>query len=348
MAGTASTVSNWLLLEHAGPWGRHALHDARLPQDLGRELDHLQRRHRVRILLIRRPDRRTQGGVTVFAIHSGPDEPWIEHTVLDSIGEAAGLDLERLGHAETARFRTLSRARCSWCAPTAAAIRVAPSSGGRWPGRSGTRSATRPGRARTSAATGSPATWWPSPTVCTSAASTNAAGSRRPRRTNAGRSTSNISAAGRAARWMCRPPSCSCVSGSMRPGSKTSPLNDGDDGKLHHRPGLNAGRPLRRRGRAQDRRRSSAHVPQRTRRTTHVVRAGVDRTDLKVRRSPAGPPLGRIVVVGEVRDQHELALGDPGTGVPRRARAGQAHAVGVDRGAARSARAPVGDEDRRP
>ena len=86
MAGTASTVSNWLLLEHAGPWGRHALHDARLPQDLGRELDHLQRRHRVRILLIRRPDRRTQDGVTVFAIHSGPDEPWIEHTVLDSIG----------------------------------------------------------------------------------------------------------------------------------------------------------------------------------------------------------------------------------------------------------------------
>jgi hypothetical protein len=108
LVGTASTVSNWLLLEHAGPWGRHALRDARLPEGLGRELDHLQRRHRVRILLIRRPDRRTEGGVTVFAIHSGPDEPWIERTVLASIDEAAGLDLERLGHSERPGFEPSS------------------------------------------------------------------------------------------------------------------------------------------------------------------------------------------------------------------------------------------------
>ena len=289
MAGTASTVSNWLLLEHAGPWGRHALHDARLPEGLGRELDHLQRRHRVRILLIRRPDRRTQDGVTVFAIHSGPDEPWIERTVLDSIERPQAW----ISSGSATRSDPASnppRTRCSWCAPTAAAIRVAPNSGGHWPGRSGARSATRPGRARTSAVTGSPATWWPSPTACTSAASTNAAGSRRPRHTHEGRSTSTISAAGRAVRWMCRPPSCSCVSDSMRPGSRMSPSRDGGGREAHTT--VRASAPDGRYDVVVERRtgeRSSADVPQRTRRTTHVVRAGVDRTDLKVRRSPAGP-----------------------------------------------------------
>jgi hypothetical protein len=105
MAGTASTVSNWLLLEHAGPWGRHPLHDARLTEGLGRQLDHLQHRHRVRILLIRRTDRRRDAGVTVFAIHSGPDDPWIERTALASIDDAVGLDLERLGHGDRPGFR---------------------------------------------------------------------------------------------------------------------------------------------------------------------------------------------------------------------------------------------------
>ena len=38
MAGTASTVGSWLLLEDPGPWGRDALLDARLPERLGLEL----------------------------------------------------------------------------------------------------------------------------------------------------------------------------------------------------------------------------------------------------------------------------------------------------------------------
>ena len=98
MGGTASTVSNWLMLEHAGPWGRRGLDDARLTEGLGRQLRHLERRHRVRVLLIRRPDRMSAGGVTVFAAHTGPDEAWIERTVLGVIDDAVDLDLERLGH----------------------------------------------------------------------------------------------------------------------------------------------------------------------------------------------------------------------------------------------------------
>ena len=38
LAGTASTIRYWLLIEHAGPWGRDGLLDARLPEGVGRAL----------------------------------------------------------------------------------------------------------------------------------------------------------------------------------------------------------------------------------------------------------------------------------------------------------------------
>ena len=45
----------WLLIEHAGPWGREGVLDARLPDGLGRELRILERRTGARVLLIRKP-----------------------------------------------------------------------------------------------------------------------------------------------------------------------------------------------------------------------------------------------------------------------------------------------------
>ena len=289
MAGTASTVSNWLLLEHGGPWGRHALHDARLPEGLGRELDHLQRRHRVRILLIRRPDRRTQDGVTVFAVHSGPDEPWIERTVLDSIDQAAGLDLERLGHAERPGFE-----------PSPDPLFVVCTHGRRDP------CCAELGRplARAVGSAFSDATW----------EGTHIGGDRFagnmvafPHGLYFGRldERSGVEAASAYARGhdRPRPPARPVVQAHGRAGRRAVPASatryDGSRRRHHRRMGrqrayttARASTPdgsLRRGGRTQDRRRSSADVPQRTRRTTHVVRAGVDRTDLKVRRSPAGP-----------------------------------------------------------
>ena len=58
MAGTASTVRAFLLLENAGPWGENALRDARLPDGLGDELTARAAAAGVRVLLIRRPGRR--------------------------------------------------------------------------------------------------------------------------------------------------------------------------------------------------------------------------------------------------------------------------------------------------
>jgi hypothetical protein len=100
IAGTASTVRSWLLLEHAGPWGRDGLRDARLPDGIGDELRRRGHRDRVRVLLIRRPHRRPGDSVTVFAIRSGPGAPWIEHGSIDRIEDALDLDTGALGRGD--------------------------------------------------------------------------------------------------------------------------------------------------------------------------------------------------------------------------------------------------------
>lgn len=99
MAGTASTVRSWLLLEHDGPWGRDALTDARLPGGLGSSLLARCRTAGVRPLLIRRPGG-NGGSSTCLAVRSGPGSPWIERTDLDRLEDALGLDLESLGRGE--------------------------------------------------------------------------------------------------------------------------------------------------------------------------------------------------------------------------------------------------------
>jgi len=97
MAGTASTIRDWLLVEHAGPWGVRALRDARLPAGLGRSLRGRERALGIRVLLIRRTDRRARDRSSCFAIHTGPERPWIERSDLADIREVLDLDLEALG-----------------------------------------------------------------------------------------------------------------------------------------------------------------------------------------------------------------------------------------------------------
>ena len=99
MAGTASTVRSWLLLEDPGPWGRDALRDARLPERVGLELQRRCRAAGVRPLLIRRPSSTSSptDGLACFAIRSGPEPPWIERTHLAKVTDILDLDLPSLG-----------------------------------------------------------------------------------------------------------------------------------------------------------------------------------------------------------------------------------------------------------
>lgn len=101
LAGTASTVRPFLLIQQAGPWGVDALPDSRIPTDLSTALSARCRAAGVRPLLIRRHARRKPQGVRVFAAYADPHEPWLETTTLTHIGEIADLDLVALGRGES-------------------------------------------------------------------------------------------------------------------------------------------------------------------------------------------------------------------------------------------------------
>jgi sucrase/ferredoxin-like protein len=97
LIGTASTITNWLLVEHPSPWGEKALQHARLPDGVGDVLRRRERELTIRVLLIRRHGRGTDARRSCFAIHTGPDRPWIERADLDDVRDVATLDLDGLG-----------------------------------------------------------------------------------------------------------------------------------------------------------------------------------------------------------------------------------------------------------
>jgi hypothetical protein len=93
LAGTATHVRTWLLIEHTGPWGNDALLDARLPPGLGPALKGLARAERAKVLLVRRFSSVTDGGVRVFAAYADPVRPRLESGTLRDEREVLDLDL---------------------------------------------------------------------------------------------------------------------------------------------------------------------------------------------------------------------------------------------------------------
>lgn len=94
LAGTATNVRTWLLLEHVGPWGDTALLDARLPEGLGEALTQQAKAHRAKILLIRRFSSKPDGdGLRVLAAHADPVRPRMESGTVADPRELLDLDL---------------------------------------------------------------------------------------------------------------------------------------------------------------------------------------------------------------------------------------------------------------
>lgn len=89
LAGTASTIRRWLLVEHPGPWGRDGLLDARLPDGLGERLRELERRAGARVLLVRRPSRSSGAATTCIAVDTA--DGWIGRATLAAIEEVPEL-----------------------------------------------------------------------------------------------------------------------------------------------------------------------------------------------------------------------------------------------------------------
>jgi hypothetical protein len=92
LVGTASTVTRWLLLEDPGPWGVEAVRDARMPGEVKQQLAERARRHRVRVVLIRRHGRSRPGGPRCFAVSAAVGDRWVQTTTLRDVAEVLDLD----------------------------------------------------------------------------------------------------------------------------------------------------------------------------------------------------------------------------------------------------------------
>jgi hypothetical protein len=101
MAGTASTVRAFLLLEVPGPWGVHALRDGRLPRHLSTELERRCDGLGVRPLLVRRHGRTRTRTARCFGVYADPHEPWMEAATLERPEDVLDLAVDRLCQGES-------------------------------------------------------------------------------------------------------------------------------------------------------------------------------------------------------------------------------------------------------
>lgn len=103
LAGTASRVRRWLVVEQPGAWGHDALTRSRLDAGVGRALADAARAAGVRVLLARRPGW-APGGDTrrVFLAHTGSGSRWLRQVDLPMDDDAAllALDLRALARPE--------------------------------------------------------------------------------------------------------------------------------------------------------------------------------------------------------------------------------------------------------
>ncbi|MBK9475879.1 MAG: sucrase ferredoxin [Tetrasphaera sp.] len=102
LAGTASRVRAFLLLEEPGPWGRHAWRDARLPEGLGPEMLRRCAAAGVRPLLIRREQRKPGSTRRVFTAYPGSGR--VETTTVNDPRALLDLDLAALGRGQSLRL----------------------------------------------------------------------------------------------------------------------------------------------------------------------------------------------------------------------------------------------------
>jgi hypothetical protein len=97
MAGSAAVATTYLLVEHAGPWGRKALAESRFAEEVRHGLAEAADAAGVRVQLIRRPGRSTAGeALRVFASYADPAAPWTVTAPLSAPEDLLDLDLAAL------------------------------------------------------------------------------------------------------------------------------------------------------------------------------------------------------------------------------------------------------------
>lgn len=99
--GTASRVRRWLLVEQPGAWGRQALTESHLPEEVARPLQRAADEHGARVLLVRRSFRPEPGAERcAFLVRSDRHTAWAERVALPTPEALLGLDLGALAADE--------------------------------------------------------------------------------------------------------------------------------------------------------------------------------------------------------------------------------------------------------
>lgn len=109
LLGTASTVRTWVLLEQSGAWPSSALDSRQLPDGLGSALARYANRHRVRLVLVRRPGRPVVSGPSrVFVAHVRETGSWLARTAVAAPHEVASLPFEEFARGRPAGLDPMS------------------------------------------------------------------------------------------------------------------------------------------------------------------------------------------------------------------------------------------------
>jgi len=90
LAGTASLVKRWLLVEDPGPWGYDALTQNRLPKGLLAELRAWAEEVRARMVLIRRGPRKRGEARKIFVVSSQRGDEWVSALTTDDLDAITG------------------------------------------------------------------------------------------------------------------------------------------------------------------------------------------------------------------------------------------------------------------
>ena len=103
LAGTASRVDHWILIEYRGLWGHDALAASGLSKHVKARLrEQAEARPNTKVLFVRRTERRRHAGLAVFWGSSPGRGGWLSHVELDAYEDLLAHDLteprESLGH----------------------------------------------------------------------------------------------------------------------------------------------------------------------------------------------------------------------------------------------------------
>jgi hypothetical protein len=116
IAGTASRVDHWLLVEYRGLWNYDALAGSGLSDQVKRALQaRIAELLPAKLLFIRRRERRDRAGLTVFFARSVPGEEVLLRGEVAGYEELIGLDLTRLEPVEHPLFLVCTHGKHDRC-----------------------------------------------------------------------------------------------------------------------------------------------------------------------------------------------------------------------------------------